>query len=213
MITTDKKFALFDNDGVVMNTEPQYLKFWNAQGMEYLHKEDYGNSIKGQTLSQVLAYFPEDKRDIVEKRVLQFEHDMVYDYVPGAYEFLVDLHKNGVQTAMVTSSDDIKMESVYRSHAELKELFDVMITADKFIKSKPDPECFFVAMKELHADASNTIIFEDSMHGLKAARETGAKVIGLATTFDRSKIIDKADYIIEDFSGKDYNWLLPFYNK
>ena len=45
--------ALFDFDGVIMDTEPQYTIFWNEQGQKYLHKENFGPGIKGQTLAQI----------------------------------------------------------------------------------------------------------------------------------------------------------------
>ena len=45
--------ALFDFDGVIMDTEPQYTIFWNEQGQKYLHKENFGPGIKGQTLAQM----------------------------------------------------------------------------------------------------------------------------------------------------------------
>ena len=53
------KAALFDLDGVVINTEPQYSVFWGAQGKEF-HPEmaDFAERIKGQTLTQIYAgYF------------------------------------------------------------------------------------------------------------------------------------------------------------
>ena len=47
--------ALFDLDGVIMDTESQYSIFWNRTGMEYLGIEDFGRIIKGQTLFQIFG--------------------------------------------------------------------------------------------------------------------------------------------------------------
>ena len=48
------KAALFDLDGVVFDTEPQYTVFWGAQCREF-HPEHHGleYEIKGQTLDQI----------------------------------------------------------------------------------------------------------------------------------------------------------------
>ena len=55
MNSTKSIAALFDFDGVVVDTEPQYSIFWNEQGRKY-HPEipEFGRMIKGQTLTQNL---------------------------------------------------------------------------------------------------------------------------------------------------------------
>lgn len=53
MDTTKTIAALFDFDGVIMDTETQYTVFWDEQGRKYLNEEDFGRRIKGQTLTQI----------------------------------------------------------------------------------------------------------------------------------------------------------------
>ena len=72
----------------------------------------------------------------------RFEIKMNYDYVPGIVEFIADLRRHGVKIALVTSSNTAKMENVYHAHPEFKSLFDEILTAERFKRSKPDPECF-----------------------------------------------------------------------
>ena len=45
--------VLFDFDGVLADTETQYTEFWNKIGKDYLGLEDFGRTIKGQTLVQI----------------------------------------------------------------------------------------------------------------------------------------------------------------
>ena len=47
----------------------------------------------------------------------------------------------------------------------------------------------------------NCVVFEDSFHGLEAARRAGMKIVGLCTTNPRDAIQDKADVVIDDFTG------------
>ena len=50
--------ALFDFDGVVVDTEPQYTLFWDVLGKKY-HPEipEFGHHIKGQTLTQIYSQY------------------------------------------------------------------------------------------------------------------------------------------------------------
>lgn len=144
------KAALFDLDGVVFNTEPQYTVFWGAQCREF-HPEHPGleHEIKGQTLVQIYdAWFSGDlqkQQALITERLNRFEQEMDYEYVAGFEEFVRKLRQRGVKTAVVTSSNRVKMEAVYRHHPEFKSLFDAILTSEDFERSKPDPDCYLKA--------------------------------------------------------------------
>lgn len=196
--------ALFDFDGVVMDTEPQYTAFWNKKGMEYFGVENFAYTIKGQTLVQIFAkHFPGqvDEQQKLTEMIDDLEHNMLYEYVPGAYEFLSSLKAAGIPTAIVTSSNKIKMAQVYAAHPELLDLIDVVLTSEDFVRSKPDPDCFLKGMKHFGAAPEETLVFEDSFHGLTAGRASGARVIGLATTNSREAIAPYCDIVIDNFTG------------
>lgn len=204
--------ALFDFDGVVMDTETQYSIFWGEQGRKY-HPElpDFDRLIKGQTLVQIYdKYFAgmEEAQDQIRKDLDLFEMNMTYDYIPGVVDFIDDLKKHDVKLAVVTSSNTKKMENVYRSHPELPQLFDTIVTANLFKESKPNPECFILGAEILGATPQDSYVFEDSFHGLKAGNAAGSTVIGLATTNPREEIEGKAHYIIDDFKGFTFQKLV-----
>lgn len=92
------------------------------------------------------------------------------------------------------------MANVYKAHPELLSLVDKILTSDDFTKSKPDPECFLKGMEVLGGTPEETIVFEDSLHGIAAGRAAGAKVIGLATTNTRETITPLCDMVIDDFT-------------
>ena len=99
--------VLFDFDGVIADTESQYTYFWNKQGKDYLGLENFGHTIKGQTLVQIFdKYFNgmvKEQEEIVPN-LNAFEENMSYDYIPGALEFMQELKAKGIRTAIVTSS-------------------------------------------------------------------------------------------------------------
>ena len=113
-----------------------------------------------------------------------------------------------MKTAIVTSSNDVKMANLYREHPDIKSYFDVIVTANQISRSKPDPECYLLAAKLLDADVQNCYVFEDSLAGLAAGRAAGMTVVGLSTTLPLSRIEDKADIVISDFREFDFDKLM-----
>lgn len=197
--------ALFDFDGVVVNTEPQYSIFWNEQGRKY-HPElpEFGRMIKGQTLTQIYdKYFAgmEDVQKEITEELNRFEQNMSFDYIPGVEAFIKELRAHGVKTAIVTSSNQIKMSNAYKAHPQLKESVDRILTAEMFTHSKPHPECFLLGAEMLGALPGDCVVFEDSFHGLEAGNRAQMTVIGLATTNPEEEIRDKANAVIQDFDG------------
>ncbi len=211
MNTTKTIAALFDFDGVIMDTETQYTVFWNEQGLKYLNEEDFGRRIKGQTLAQIYEkYFstlPEAQQEITAKLNV-FEKQMSYEYIPGVEAFIADLRRHDVKIAVVTSSNEEKMQNVYNAHPEFKGMVDRILTGEMFARSKPAPDCFLLGMEIFESTPESTYVFEDSFHGLQAGMTSGATVIGLATTNSREAITGKSHYIMDDFTGMTYDKLL-----
>lgn len=195
--------VLFDLDGVIMDTETQYGIFWNRTGKELLGLDDFGKRIKGQTLNHIISHFDgvSKSKDEIIMELYEYERNMSYDYIPGADEFMKDLHARGIPMAIVTSSNDAKMVNVRKAHPELWELTEAVLTSEHFLKSKPDPECFLKGMEVLGGRPEDTYVFEDSIHGINAGRAAGAKVIGLTTTNTREAIVHLCDQVIDDFRG------------
>ena len=196
--------ALFDFDGVVVDTEPQYTLFWDEKGKKY-HPEipNFGHHIKGQTLIQIYKQFfrePEGLQDEITRQLLDYELTMHFEYIDGVVDFMKELREKGVKLAIVTSSNDAKMANAYREHPELKTMVDFIVTADRVTHSKPHPECFLLGAEILGVERNNCIVFEDSFHGIEAGNRAGMKVIGLATTNSAEAIADKCALVIPDFT-------------
>lgn len=202
------KAALFDLDGVVFDTEPQYTEFWGAQCREF-HPEHPGleHEIKGQTLVQIFdRHFSGDlayTQEIITERLNDFEHNMRYDYIEGFEAFVRQLRSKGVKIAVVTSSNRVKMQVVYGRRSEFQELFDAILTSEDFERSKPDPDCYLKAAARLGAGIDECIVFEDSFNGLKSGRAAGMKVVGLATTNSAESIAPYSDTVISNYIDFD----------
>ena len=195
--------ALFDFDGVVVDTEPQYSLFWDEKGKKY-HPEipEFGHHIKGQTLIQIYSQFflqPEGLQSEITRELLDYETRMSFEFIPGVVDFMKELRLKGVKIAIVTSSNDLKMANAHRALPELKSMVDYIVTADKVSHSKPHPECFLLGAESVQVPVENCVVFEDSFHGIESGRRAGMKVIGLATTNPASSIEDTVSLVIPDF--------------
>ena len=198
------KVALFDLDGVVFDTEPQYTIFWRQEGRRY-HPEivDLEFRIKGQTLTQIYDGFFADVKDeqpLITQRLDEYEQNMQYLYVAGIKDFILQLRKENIKTAIVTSSNMPKMRKVYHQHPELQLLFDAVFTSEDFRESKPSPDCYLSAMHRLEVKPEECVIFEDSFNGLKSGRASGAAVVALSTSNAEETLQPLSDRVISDFT-------------
>ncbi len=204
------KAALFDLDGTLIDTEGQYSVIWHQVGLEY--RPDIPNledAIKGNTLKRILERFfpdPAVQREVVT-RLDAYEAQMNYDFFPGAREFLLDMKRHGVKCAVVTSSDQKKMQHVRDKNPELIAMFDRIFTAEDFAASKPDPDCYLRAMSAFGLERSQCLVFEDAFSGLQAGTSAKIFTIGLASYNPREAIEDKCDLVLDSFEGVTYETL------
>lgn len=205
--------ALFDLDGVIFDTEPQYSQFWGSQfRLYYPDRPGLENSIKGQTLVQIYdAYFCgplEGERPAVTRRLNDFERQMTFPYLPGVLDFLADLRRSGIPSAVVTSSNHEKMSRVYAQHPEFPSLFDAILTSEDFAHSKPHPDCYLRAAARFGAQPEDCVVFEDSINGLRSGRDSGAYVVALTTTNPLDAVRPLSDLQVPDFSQMSVQRLL-----
>lgn len=203
-MTSESKFGvLFDNDGVILDTETQYKKFWDEQG-KIFHPEinDFHGRLLGLSLDQTIKeYFPnKNDEEIVVKRLREFENSMNYNYFPHVLNFISELQEKNILYALVTSSNDIKMNVICSKLPNYRTLFPKMITSDCVTLTKPEPDCYLAGAQLIKINANRCIVFEDSVNGLKAGRAAGCYVIGLATTHSKEAIGHLCDLVINDFS-------------
>lgn len=191
--------ALFDFDGVIVDSESQYSVFWSR--MEEIYPtgiENYAAAIKGTNLKSILSnYRSEDVRDDIVARLHRFEAEMPYPLYDGVRELLAGLRRDGVGCAIVTSSDNYKMSLVYRQLPWLRESVDFIVDGTMVSKGKPHPEGYLRAAEALGCAPGRCVVFEDSLQGIAAGRAAGAMVVGVATTNGRDAVGELADMVVD----------------
>ena len=209
--------VLFDLDGVVIDTEGQYSQFWKRVGeQDFPDNPDFAASIKGHTLTQILAeHYPNDNaaQQRVTAQLNDFEQSMDFPYIAGVVDFIQSLREAGMKTAVVTSSNNDKMQCLYRCHPELPMLFDHIFTAENARRSKPAPDCYIDAAKFFGLEAKACFVFEDSISGLHAGLDSGATVVGLTTTNAVDVIRPLCHYVMDDFQGFSVEKMLGLKNE
>ena len=96
------KAALFDLDGVVVDSESQYTKFWGSQfHLYYPQEKGLEQRIKGMTLVEIFSsYFngQAETQEAITKRLNEFERRMTYDYISGFQEFIKKVKEASLAT-------------------------------------------------------------------------------------------------------------------
>lgn len=199
------KACLFDLDGVVFDTEPLYTIFWRKIGREFRPDiPNFEHIIKGQTLTQIYDRFfcgQENVRQQITLLLNEYEKRMDYEYVTGFETFVENIRREGVKTAVVTSSNRAKMSNVYRQHPEFQGYFDAILTSEDFAESKPSPDCYLKAAARFGVLPTDCMVFEDSFNGLRSGVASGAHVTGLSTTNTASEIQPYCEEVISNYVG------------
>lgn len=198
--TFKHKGMLFDLDGVLVDSEGEYSKFWGAIGERYHLAPSFAADIKGTTIDEILLNFPLDDRNGILEELHDFESKMQYPVFPGVMDFMERLAKANIPSAIVTSSDNVKMELLFSQRPELRTLVNTVITGSMVTHSKPDPEGYLKGADLIGVPIGQCCVFEDSLQGLQAGRSSGATVIGVATTNPRSKVEPLSDITVDNFA-------------
>lgn len=187
---------LFDLDGVIIDSERKYTEIWKEVDKSFpTGVNDFYLKIKGMTLEAILEnYYPDsDIRQKVTDMLYDLEGKIIYEYCEGAEEFLDILNSKGIATALVTSSNGLKMKRLWEHLPNLKSKFKVIIDGDMVVNSKPDPEGYIRAADLLKLPIEDCAVVEDSVQGVKAGRAAGAFVIGVPGTLPASDLENFSD--------------------
>ena len=207
---------LFDLDGVLIDSEKEYSRIWREINKEFpTGFESLEEIIKGTTLDNILnTYFPDPElqKKVVE-RLYEKEGSMNYEYLPGALELLKKLKEKNIPTALVTSSNEVKMNHLKEELPGLTEMFDFIVTADLINSSKPHPEGYLLAASKIGVSPERCVVFEDSLQGVKAGKAADAFVVGVAGTLPVEVLQPFSDLLTDSLEKINIDNLISLVNK
>ena len=181
------KLALFDMDGLLIDSERMVFECWEEVGRQMGHtitKDEYV-TYTGQRFDTIKVRFEENHPglDITEffrrdNELLSAAIDKGVPLKPGVHELLDKMDELGIERVIVTSSGVPHMTRLIGPLGILKR-FKGHINGDKVKRSKPDPEIFLLAASTYGVEPENCLIFEDSIAGVTAAHNAGIPVIAV----------------------------------
>lgn len=202
-IANKKVGFLFDLDGVLIDSEKEYTSIWTEIDRQFPSGyENLALRIKGMTLTEIIdTYFPApSQREGVPVLLHELEQKMSYEWLPGAKELLTWLKENEIPAALVTSSNQDKMNHLREELPEAESFFTYIVTGDQVKNSKPNPEGYLLGAKLIGCKPEHCVVFEDSLQGVKAGNASGAYVIGVAGTLPEEKIAPYSNIVVESLT-------------
>lgn len=179
--------VVFDMDGVIFDSERLVIECWKPIAEKYQIPDIEAACYEcmginaALTKEKMLARYGVDfPYEEYKAQVSALFHERAKDgklpQKPGVKQLLEYLQQNGYQVALASST---RREVVVRELKEggLYDYFDVIVCGDMVTKSKPDPEIFLLACKELGVEPGMAYAIEDSYNGIRSAHAAGMKAI------------------------------------
>jgi HAD superfamily hydrolase (TIGR01509 family) len=179
--------VFFDMDGLLVDSEPLWLVSETQMMAEYGYQwlESDQAACLGGPLDRVGNYMSGligGKRDgnsltleIVDRMVVKFKGEL--PFMPGVIELITDLQAHGVPLTLVSASPRSLVDAAL-SNFEVNP-FVKSISSNDVKVSKPDPEGYLLAASSGGHDISNSLVLEDSLTGVTAAKASGAWVLAV----------------------------------
>lgn len=204
-----EKGALFDLDGVLIDSSPFHFASWVKLGEEvgFTMTPELFRQTFGQRNDAILRRFIPDATDeqiaawSVRKETLYRElaaGKLVP--LPGAKELVRGLKEAGFRLAIASSTPHRNIAFALEQIG-MVDFFDALVGAEDVTKGKPDPEVFLTAAKRLGVPPERCIVFEDAIAGVIAAKRGGMKCIAVTTTNPRDALVEAgADLVVDSLA-------------
>ena len=178
---------LFDLDGVLVDaTEWHYdalnraLRLFGFDITRYEHLSDY-NGLPTRKKLQMLSVekgLPSALHTMLNRLKQVYTRDEILTRCRPVFEkeyMLSRLRKEGYRMAVCSNSIRESLELMVRQSG-VEEYFEFLVSNEDVSRPKPDPEIYATACTRMGVAPSDTLIVEDSPHGIEAARRSGAHV-------------------------------------
>lgn len=192
------KAALFDLDGVIVDTAKYHYLAWKrlADELGFVFTEKDNERLKGVSRTRsleillevggLLGSFSEAEMSKMADRKNNWYVEYISkmdesEILKGTIECLDGFRELGVKIALGSAS---KNAMLILKNLKLISYFNAIIDGTKVSKAKPDPEVFLLGAKEVGVDPKDCLVFEDAQAGIEAAKAGGMKAIAIGKPED-----------------------------
>lgn len=202
--------AIFDLDGVLLDTEPLYTEATQAivgqfgKTYSWAHKRRImgGTALLGAQFLVAELDLPISPEEYLRQRRILLD-GLFQQTVPieGAELLVRTIAALGIPLAIATSSERSLFDLKTRPHPWFS-LFAEVICGDdpRLLRPKPAPDIFHLAARELSVEARHCVIFEDSPAGVLGASRSGARVVARRDPALSQDELAPAHWIVERYS-------------
>ena len=187
------KGCLFDMDGVIVDSAAHHFTAWRrlADELSIPFSEEDNHALKGlsrvDSLEHILRLGNLQVDELTKQKLMDQKNawylDLISgmrdnDILPGARELIEELVANDVRVGLGSSS---KNAQLILDNVGLTPLFDTVVDGNHITLSKPDPEVFLKGAEALGVSPAETVVFEDAVSGVKAAKTGGFFAVGVGS--------------------------------
>jgi HAD superfamily hydrolase (TIGR01509 family) len=202
---------VFDFDGLIVDTEGPIFRAWQRIYREHgqqLPREQWLTIIGTSTgpfdplldLRQRTGDpLDRDQLDALERRYYQ-EATAMQQLLPGVERYLAEARRLGLKTA-VASSSKANWVTTHLERFGIHAHFDAILCREDVRRTKPDPELYQQALKRLSVAAAETIAFEDSTNGIRAAKAAGIFCVAVPNPLTADLDLSQADLRLESLEA------------
>lgn len=213
--------ALFDWDGVVIDSSDQHERAWEMLAEEFGRTLPVGHfersfGMKNRFIIPDILQWTDDLAEI--ERYSQRKEAIYRDIItaegiaplPGVAELLGMLNERGVPCSVCSSTDRLNIEVIFDTIG-LRDTFQAVVAAEDVHRGKPHPEVFLQGAFAINRDPARCLVFEDAHVGIEAGIAAGCKVIAVATTNEIEALgaADLAVQSLEEVSWDKFTGLFP----
>lgn len=181
------KGVISDMDGVILDTEKLYVRFWceaaNFYGypMQKYHALSIRSMARKYAIERLKGYFGKDfdYYAVHDKRIElmdKYINENGIEAKPGAEKLLSFLQQNGYKVALATATEPDRTRT-YLERLGLYKYFDEVVCASMVKTGKPAPDIYIFAAQKLGLAPCECIALEDSANGIKSANSAGCKTV------------------------------------
>lgn len=181
------KGAIFDMDGLMIDTEKLYLKFWiqSAKDFGYDMKPEHVYAIRSMarkySIPTLKGFLGED---CPTEEIRAHRTELMAEYInehglevkKGLFELLYYLKGREIKMAVATATPRSRTTE-YLEKIGAAKFFSAVICGDMVETGKPAPDIYLTAARELGLLPEECAAFEDSPNGIKAAHAAGCHAI------------------------------------
>ena len=199
-----KKYILFDNDGVLVETENWYYEA-NKKALKQLglnlQRDEYQEIMARGGTAWELAINAGITTEIIDKKRVQrdnyyqeFLHTKNLE-IPNVKKVLKNLSKK-YKMAIVTTSRRVDFELIHKNRG-ISDYMQFVLCVEDYERAKPYPDPYLKGLELLKASAKDTIVVEDSQRGLISAVNANIECVIVKNEFTKTHDFSKANYFID----------------